>query len=301
MIRVLDSNQNEVLSFTINSTNKHLYKHEKFTCPHCGSAAILRFGENRNVHFAHKKKASCSYHEGETAAHYQAKVGIYQELQSLGYVAHIEKRFVDQQGKLLCIADVYFQTPEGHGVAIEVQRSLISTEKLKKRFDNYRSLGIYVLWVGLARDLKHQVRGGVHHLKVNRMQQCMAENFDNKLYVWSPEHCGLVVAKLQSIEGYSTIKKPRYLVRYQGNDSYSEYFYGPVKLEELVCSSRDDDGRAIERLLYQVDYKGLVDQYMKDLLLGGAGQPAKSFGNGIHVKQGFGIYSIKELFTRTAV
>ncbi|HVI39733.1 MAG TPA: competence protein CoiA family protein, partial [Anaerovoracaceae bacterium] len=237
-----------------------------------------------------------SYHEGETAAHYKAKIGIYQELQALGLAASIEKRLLDPQGKLLCIADVYFQTPEGQRVAIEVQRSLISTEKLKQRFENYRSLGIYVLWVGLAQDLRHEFRQGIHHLKLNKMQQCMADNFDSKLYVWSQKHCGLVVAKVQSVEGFRTFKKPRYLVRYQGNDSYSDYFYAPVQVHDLVCSNRLEDGRAIERLLYQVEYRGLVDQYMKSLFLGGSGKPAKSFGNEIHVKAGCGIHSIKELF-----
>lgn len=297
MLKALDKNNNEVLSFLLKREDKEKFKGQAFTCCHCGKPAKLRLGENRRPHFSHQKKHSCSYDVGgETEAHYNAKIQIYEELKLMGLIPHIEKKF--NTDGVYCIADVYFETPEGNKVAIEVQRSVIATEKLKARFDNYKTLGVHVLWVGLAQDLHHQFRSGIHHLKVNKMQQCMAENFDGKLYLWSAAHRGLVVVKLQSVEGFSTFKKPRYLVRHEGNDSYSDYFYAPVKLQELVCSARDEEGRAIERLLYQVEYLGLVDLYMKQLLLDGEGKPAKSFGDGVQVKAGFGIHSIKELFCK---
>ncbi len=288
MLKALDKNNNEILSFLMTREDKEKYKGQSFTCCHCGKPASLRIGENRRPHFSHRKKHSCSYDVGgETEAHYNAKIQIYEELKAMGLVPHVEKKF--NTNGVYCIADVYFEKPDGSKVAIEVQRSLISTEKLNQRFENYRSLGIHVLWLGLAQDLKHQWRLGIHHLKLTKMQQCMADNCDGKLYLWSAAHRGLVILKAQPVEGYSTFKKPRYLVRYKGNDSYSDCFYAPVRLDELVCSSG-------EASVYQVEYLGLVDLYMKQLLLDGEGKPAKSFGDGVQVKAGYGIYSIKELF-----
>ena len=113
-----------------------------FKCAGCSEILILRKGSCRIHHFAHKPPVSCAYGMGETAAHYEAKLGIYEALRQNPNVknADLEKQLNGQ------IADVYAEI-NGIPVAIEIQRSQITVEAISSRTAAYHAQRIAVIWL----------------------------------------------------------------------------------------------------------------------------------------------------------
>lgn len=120
--------------------------HGPFICPICGCEVVLRQGNIREHHFAHKPPVTCPQAAGETMQHMQAKLAIYDALAQEDCVTDldVEKSFG------ISIADVYAKI-RGEAVAIEIQRSTLSVNDIVARTMNYQQLGIAVLWIGLPR------------------------------------------------------------------------------------------------------------------------------------------------------
>jgi competence protein CoiA len=118
-----------------------------FFCPQCEQETILHKGKIKVHHFKHKPPVTCSWGRGETQEHYQAKLAIFDGLKSRSRVrdVELEKNFGTS------IADVY-AVINGTPVAVEIQRSNLSVSDITARTENYRRLGVYVLWVSLPKD-----------------------------------------------------------------------------------------------------------------------------------------------------
>lgn len=115
-----------------------------FHCAGCKHELIVKKGKIKVHHFSHKPPYSCSRGTGESEAHRKCKETIYFELAKQSNVTDLdlEKDF----GPV--IADVYCKI-NGIAVAIEVQRSNLSVNKISKRASEYFKLGINVLWLAL--------------------------------------------------------------------------------------------------------------------------------------------------------
>lgn len=95
-------------------------------------------------HFAHKPPITCNYGKGESEAHRKAKQSIYDALQNLQGVTHVEL----EQDWGLVVSDVYAEI-QGQRVAFEVQISNLAIREILERTNAYASLGIAVMWLPL--------------------------------------------------------------------------------------------------------------------------------------------------------
>ena len=58
-------------------------KYSKFYCPDCSSQMVLKIGEVKIPHFAHKNLSDCGTSEGESALHIQGKILLHQSVEEL--------------------------------------------------------------------------------------------------------------------------------------------------------------------------------------------------------------------------
>jgi competence protein CoiA len=113
-----------------------------FRCVTCSEDVILKIGKSRVNHFAHANPFACEYATPESQTHLRCKWEIFEAL----------KKEPD-------VSDVMVERPcgrvrpdvsaiiKGVKVAIEVQISFLSIERIMERTIAYHQKGIYVLWL----------------------------------------------------------------------------------------------------------------------------------------------------------
>jgi len=116
-----------------------------FACPHCGAKAILKKGRVIIPHFAHAVRSNCAYAgEAESEEHKRTKLEIYQALLRIPGVTNVQMERDLQEVQ----PDVYFVI-HGEEVAIEIQISRISLDRIDEKTDTYARKDIAVLWMPL--------------------------------------------------------------------------------------------------------------------------------------------------------
>lgn len=112
---------------------------EQLFCPACSGAVRFKKGRVMRPHFAHISLGKCSFYaENESAEHLNLKAGLYswgkqsQEVQVEAFLPEIRQ-----------IADLLI---DGR-IALEVQCSPLSQERLEERTLSYRQQGYQVLWL----------------------------------------------------------------------------------------------------------------------------------------------------------
>ncbi|MGL4373247.1 MAG: competence protein CoiA [Turicibacter sp.] len=123
----------------------------KYSCPYCKTDLILKVGDKRVSHFAHKVKCCYEGGENESFEHYQAKQLLCEWLEKLG-ADHIEQEEVMQ--KINRIADISFNYKKEKYV-FEIQKSQISDDLYLQRSHDYKSLGIKIIWIFIS-DIKQR-------------------------------------------------------------------------------------------------------------------------------------------------
>lgn len=116
-----------------------------FYCPACREQLILKKGRKVVAHYAHRPDSDCEYtNEGESEEHRLAKREIRQALMGVPGVTDVrlERYLRDVR------PDVSFVL-NGDLVAIEIQLSQLSLEKIEERTKAYAIRNIAVLWMPL--------------------------------------------------------------------------------------------------------------------------------------------------------
>jgi len=113
-----------------------------FNCPECLGEVILRKGNIREHHFAHKPPFYCSYGAGETQIHYKCKREIYEALS-----AHPRCPACDIEKQLNGVRPDVYAILSSKKIAIEVQKTTIDLNDIAKKSAIYSKLGVYVLWL----------------------------------------------------------------------------------------------------------------------------------------------------------
>ena len=111
-----------------------------FYCLACHSPVRLKNGSVLRAHFAHVELQHCPYHhEAESFEHLELKASLY-DWASKESKTEVESYLADfQQIADLLVVD--------KNLALEVQCSSLSLERLKERSDAYRSHGYQVYWL----------------------------------------------------------------------------------------------------------------------------------------------------------
>jgi competence protein CoiA len=113
-----------------------------FLCLECDAEVVLREGSVRVNYFAHRSRSNCAFGTGESDSHRRCKMEIYEALLREPGVTDValEKSFQSARPDI-------FAKIHGIPVAIEVQISVLTMEKIIRRTEEYARKGIYVLWL----------------------------------------------------------------------------------------------------------------------------------------------------------
>lgn len=123
---------------------KHLRSIHHFYCPICSEQVILKAGEIRIPHFAHRKNSDChsGFSEPESYEHLQGKQQLNEYFLEQGFEVSLEHYLpkLKQRPDLLI-------SKNGLQYAVEYQCSPISRSILQKRTDGYVRAGIRPFWI----------------------------------------------------------------------------------------------------------------------------------------------------------
>lgn len=116
-------------------------------CPECRSEVIHKSGRIRVPHFAHRPPVTCAYGLGESDAHRRCKMAIYEAMLEDPRVTEcaIERDLGSVRPDVSAYVD-------GKPLAIEVQASCLSMDRIIARTTEYMTKRVPVLWTGLWQD-----------------------------------------------------------------------------------------------------------------------------------------------------
>ncbi|WP_191272353.1 competence protein CoiA [Neobacillus kokaensis] len=120
-----------------------LRENEEFVCPVCGEDVVLKLGDQRIFHFAHKRAGTCiELFDGETENHLEGKLQLYHWLMNQKIPAILEyyDRGIQQR------PDIMFMY-QGKKYALEYQCSPIPEHIFSKRTHSYLQNGYTPLWI----------------------------------------------------------------------------------------------------------------------------------------------------------
>ncbi|MBS4177399.1 competence protein CoiA [Lederbergia citrea] len=130
-------------SISEKNVNKTL-RSQQFFCPICREPLILRAGEIRIPHFAHKKNSDCTsaFSEPESIQHLQGKKYLYDYFMKQGLTVELEYYLpnIKQRPDLLVKNGTEL-------FAIEYQCSILSRTLLQTRTEGYLKVGISPIWI----------------------------------------------------------------------------------------------------------------------------------------------------------
>lgn len=153
-----------------------------FYCPECLSDAIIRKCVEKDDHFAHKANLSSLFSNGETQLHKDCKNEI---LESLKNCFPEGKWEVERTIKAIKSKNYNEVVPDISGrinnkpIVIEVQRSFLNIEKIKKRTEEYRKRNISILWiVPIKQDLPTE------NFRPRLFEKFLHDMYFGKVYYW---------------------------------------------------------------------------------------------------------------------
>lgn len=145
-----------------------------FLCPCCSEVVTLRRGGIIAPHFAHKPPVVCEYGAGESEEHRRCKIAIYEALSS-----HPRVRKCEMERDLGAVRPDVSAYINDVPVAIEVQASNLTLEKIRHRTEEYARRGIYVLWLPVYKEsLKAELYGA------RPWERWLHEAYFGRIYYW---------------------------------------------------------------------------------------------------------------------
>ena len=152
-------------------------KKSKFFCPSCHEELILKKGDIKIHHFAHKAESICLY-AGESLDHLSTKLQIYDAL-----LKHPKVVYPELEKPLGIVrADVAFilQDQTVDEIVIEIQNSPIEISEIDKRNTEYARLNKPILWLlpnKLVPKFNHDME-----CKTTHWQRYLHKIYNEKIY-----------------------------------------------------------------------------------------------------------------------
>lgn len=123
----------------------------QFFCPDCGSKVLLKIGEIKIPHFAHKSTALCGNGEPESSLHLQGKMLLHQFFADKRISAELETYLPEIRQR----ADVLVERKS----VIEFQCSPIASTDVVRRSAAYSRLGLHFTWiVGIKESRENKIQ-----------------------------------------------------------------------------------------------------------------------------------------------
>jgi competence protein CoiA len=152
-----------------------VYKGERpFLCPCCSEVVTLRRGGIKAAHFAHQPPVTCEYGTGESEEHRRCKISIYEAL-----IAHPRVMKCEMERDLGAVRPDVSAYINNVPVAIEVQASNLTLEKIRHRTEEYARRGIYVLWLPIY---KESLKANLYSPRP--FERWLHEAYFGRVYYW---------------------------------------------------------------------------------------------------------------------
>ncbi|MEH7500774.1 competence protein CoiA family protein [Neobacillus drentensis] len=154
---------------------------EEFFCPICGERVLLKLGDQRIFHFAHKQGGTCrDFYENESNYHMEGKRQLYQWLirQKIPAVLEYYDKEIQQR------PDIMFMD-NGKKYAIEYQCSSISESIFIKRTNSYLQNGYIPIWILSSSQIHYKKKNSV--ALSNFQYLFLRTNTSGKYYI--PSYC----------------------------------------------------------------------------------------------------------------
>lgn len=149
-----------------------------FFCPDCGSAMLLKIGDIKTPHFAHKSLSPCGSGEPESALHLQGKILLHQFFVDRDITAEMEFYLPEIRQR----ADVLV---EKHTV-IEYQCSPITASDVSRRSSAYSRHGLEFIWIaGSEQSMENRIQ--IVRIKEYQRKMMLKHNQSNYLLFLNPE------------------------------------------------------------------------------------------------------------------
>lgn len=145
-----------------------------FLCPCCSEVVTLRRGGIIAPHFAHKPPVVCEYGTGESEEHRRCKISIYEAL-----IAHPRVEKCEMERDLGAVRPDVSAYINNVPVAIEVQASNLSLQKIHRRTAEYARRSIYVLWLPIY---KEQLKRELYSPRP--FERWLHEAYFGRVYYW---------------------------------------------------------------------------------------------------------------------
>lgn len=152
---------------------------EQFFCPGCNGVMLLKIGETKIPHFAHKSLILCeTFHEPESALHLKGKLKLHHFFLSKNCTVELEKYVpaIKQRADLLI----------NGRTAIEFQCSAIPKKQVIERSNGYRSMDIQVNWIG---GIQRPLPEGIQSIKLKSYEAELMQTSSKRrfLLVFDPD------------------------------------------------------------------------------------------------------------------
>jgi len=155
-----------------------------FHCPFCETEVILKKGNHREHHFAHKPPCDCQYGIGESQIHYKIKREIFITLRT-----HQNCKKCDLERNLNFVRPDVSLYVGNVPVAIEIQKSKINIDYIIQRTIRYSNLGIYLLWILTDNNpvtFWHDGEGQ-NIYRIKKWEQFLHDMYYERLYYWQKD------------------------------------------------------------------------------------------------------------------
>lgn len=241
MLTAKNSNNEDILSFSLSDEDLRTLSKEVFSCPCCKDRVKLKFGKkilksgNKVIpHFSHFD-SNCP-NPKETEEHKNTKISIYNSLLKLNIPVHLEKTYslndfprykealkekIKALNKDLRLNDTLFGQLlernifrpdvickyQNHKIAIEVQKSYLPEEDFLLRTYFYKIINFKVIWIiprklFLDKNKNPNKKDKDLHLNISDFHAELKKYCFGNIYTWDFNDNKLYVYKIENMKGY---------------------------------------------------------------------------------------------------
>ncbi len=159
-----------------------------YRCPGCEGEVILKKGQWKIAHFAHRPDAVCDFAVGETMAHLMAKQAICDAARKRGLRAEPEFVIGDQRADVAIWSPIETWSQNNMMFVVEVQHTNLSVDDLKRRIQGYRTKRISQLWLPTLRMPFRDVAFKQRHIErypIRPFERYLAKIHENNLWFYA--------------------------------------------------------------------------------------------------------------------
>ncbi|MER2190962.1 MAG: competence protein CoiA family protein [Solibacillus sp.] len=145
---------------------QRLREAQRFFCPQCKEPLLLKIGQVKIPHFAHRKNSQCDslFTEGESQAHLLGKQQLFTLFQRLELEVKLEPYLKDLQQRPDLLV-----TKNNQQYAIEFQCSRLVKDRFIERTKGYKAHGITPVWILNTPSEKYRQQGLIK-ISINHYQ-----------------------------------------------------------------------------------------------------------------------------------